>query len=584
MITSATALLRAALVALASLPNLAFAGLSDQEPPTAIIVTDDFVPLFDEWQPVSGAWSISAGTYNSTARGPTDVTRIVSYRVIDPNTPPVQTIDFEQFTDSARMRIRGTGAGSVGLVYLYQDASNYYELLLATDGTVSLHRTRSGITEQLASIDLHIQREVWYVVEVTWNSGVATVSINGLPAITGVQQREFTSGQVGFVTHDVVGQFDKLLVTTPFGDQPFKHDFSTAAPGWQPQSGQWTVANGTYNDATVQQTNITLAPIRTGVESSSDLTGSFIMRARMLNPYANAGNLVGFVFDYAVTSYDEVVFSSTGVARMNHVENGNVQTVATAAYNGRRNVWFDVLLDNGGSVWVDGKKIFDHVAVNPGAPPEGGVGLITHWAPGRFDDVWFDHGTFGDNCAKTFSTGPAPAAPSGTWTVSGGTLNATSVNSSSIALPCPFSGNSGGAAAGTDFVYKARLFNPYGAAGNQVGLVFNYQEPGGRSLYAGDYYELVFSSARNAVLNKFIQGVRYQVATFPHNVPSNTWFDVQLSRLGIFTTFKVNGVEIAHDVPQGELHGGSIGVVTHWSPGRFDNLSLQPNFDRPTTH
>jgi len=29
-------------------------------------------------------------------------------------------------------------------------------------------------------------------------------------------------------------------------------------------------------------------------------------------------------------------------------------------------------------------------------------------------------------------------------------------------------------------------------------------------------------------------------------------------------------------VPQGELHGGLIGVVTHWSPGRFDDLSLKP--------
>jgi len=36
--------------------------------------------------------------------------------------------------------------------------------------------------------------------------------------------------------------------------------------------------------------------------------------------------------------------------------------------------------------------------------------------------------------------------------------------------------------------------------------------------------------------------------------------------------------------PQGELHGGTIGVVTHWSPGRFDNVALQPNFARPTTH
>jgi hypothetical protein len=86
-------------------------------------------------------------------------------------------------------------------------------------------------------------------------------------------------------------------------------------------------------------------------------------------------------------SYDEVVFSPTGVAKMNHVENGKVQTVATAAYQGGRNVWFDVQLDATHSVWVNREKIFDHVPLHLGQPDEGGVGLITHWAPGRFDDV-----------------------------------------------------------------------------------------------------------------------------------------------------------------------------------------------------
>lgn len=574
MITSPTALLRAALVALASLPNFAAATLSGQEPPTAIIISEDFVLPDDSWQPASGSWSLNASTYNSTALGTTDLSRIVAYFDIAPDGSPSPTLDFDQWTVSARMRSRGNGAGAVGLVYQYQDAANYYEVRLSTNGIVSLNRIRSGSTDQLASVDLHVQREIWYVVEIQWDKGVTTLSINGQPVFTGVQQPEFTHGQVGLVTHDVVGQFDKMLVTTPFGDQPFNDTFSHDAPGWTPQSGQWNVANGTYNDSAVQQTNVTLAPIRTGADVGSDETGSFTVRARMLNPYANAGNLVGLVWDYAVTTYDEVVFSPTGVAKMNHVENGKVQTLATAAYNGHRNVWFDVQLDAGASVWVDGEKIFDHVPVHPGLPTEGGVGLITHWAPGRFDDVSFDHGFFSESCDKTFSSGPVVDIASGTWTVGGGTLNATSVNASSIELPCTNAGNQGGAHAGTDFVYSARLFNPYGGSGNLVGLAFNYQTLG--TLYAGDYYELVFSPARNAVLNKFIQGVRYQVATFPHNVPSNTWFDVQLIRSGIFTTFKVNGIEVAHAVPQGELHGGHIGVLTHWSPGRFDDVSLHP--------
>jgi hypothetical protein len=581
VITSPTALLRAALVVLAFLPDLAFGTLSDQTPPSAVIVREDFAPLTQEWQPVSGAWSVDAGKYNSTAAGTTDISRIVNYREIDPSAPPQPTLHFDRFTVSARMRIRGAGAGTVGIVYRYQDSANYYEALLSSNGTVSLRRTRFGSTTQLASTDLHIQREIWYLVEIKSDQGSNTLSINGQPVFADVLQLEFTMGQVGLVTHAVVGQFDKMLVTTPFGDQPFKHDFTTDAPGWEPQSGQWNVAGGTYNNAAVQATSVTLMPIRVGAQIGSDLTTSFTVRARMLNPYANTGNLVGLVFNYDGASYTEVVFSPKGVAKMNLVSNGRVQTLASAAYSGRRNVWFDVTLDHSASVWVDGKKLFDHVpGANPAMFAEGSVGLITHWAPGKFDDVWFDHDFFRSSCSETFSSSADFDTVSGTWAVNAGTLDATAVTPSSIALPCRQTD-----LVKTDFVYSARLFNPYGGSGNLVGLVFNYQLPG--TLYAGDYYELVFSpTGSGAFLNKVIQGVSYRVGAFPHNVPPNTWFDVQLIRSGIFTTIKVNGVTIAHDVPQADLPTGRLGVVAHWSPGRFDNLSVEANFARsgPTSN
>ena len=574
--TSPTLLLRAAFVVLLSLPSLAALALNDQTPPTAFIVKEDFVPLSQEWQAASGAWSINAGTYNSTAAGTTDITRIVHYRDIDASGQGTPVLTFDQFSFSARVRIKGEGM--VGIVYRYQDPANYFEALLSTDGSFIVRRVSSGRTDQFPAHNLGIRPNIWYDLSVQREkSGVITLSVNGQPVLIGLRGLGFSpGGQVGLVTHGVVGQFDKVQVTTPFGDQPFKHDFSSDAPGWTPQSGQWNVLNGTYNDAAVQQTNVTLAPIRTGVTSGPEKTSTYTVHARMLNPYANSGNLVGLVFNYGGASYTEVVFSPTGVAKMNLVTNGRVQTLATAAYGGRRNVWFDVQLDSTASVWVDGERIFDQVpGAHPSGVPEGGVGLITHWAPGKFDDVWFDHDFFRNPCSETFSTGPVPETASGTWAVSAGTLNATSVNAGSIALPCRVAGNFSGDDAGTDFVYGARLFNPYGASGNLVGLIFNYQERF-TSLYAGDYYELVFSPTGSAFLNKFIQGVSYRIETFQHNVPRNTWFDVQLFRSGIFTTFKVNGVTIARDVPQAELRGGRIGVITHWSPGRFDNLSLQP--------
>jgi hypothetical protein len=78
-------------------------------------------------------------------------------------------------------------------------------------------------------------------------------------------------------------------------------------------------------------------------------------------------------------------------------------------------------------------------------------------------------------------------------------------------------------------------------------------------------------------LRKFIHGVRYVVARGTHAVPRNVWFNLEVIRKGINTTVKVNGSTRIQNVPQGELPGGSAGAVTHWSKGRFDDLSVVPH-------
>jgi hypothetical protein len=136
-----------------------------------------------------------------------------------------------------------------------------------------------------------------------------------------------------------------------------------------------------------------------------------------------------------------VVFSPTGVAKLNLVQNGRVvQTLATANYGGRRNVAFEVKLENSPpfvSVSVNGTRIFDNIGgANPNLFAEGGVGLITHWAPGRFDNVEFSHTIFAP-CSIAFDEFPLFALiVSGTWDTAGGTLNSTAVDSSDIERLC----------------------------------------------------------------------------------------------------------------------------------------------------
>jgi hypothetical protein len=58
-------------------------------------------------------------------------------------------------------------------------------------------------------------------------------------------------------------------------------------------------------------------------------------------------------------------------------------------------------------------------------------------------------------------------------------------------------------------------------------------------------------------------------------VPRNVWLDVDVVRSGLSTKVLVNGNTIFDDVTQGELGAGDVGVVTHWSRGKFDDLNVE---------
>lgn len=569
------------------LPSAHVFALTDQEPPLAVIATDDFQPMQQVWQPVSGSWSVADKNYVAAFNADTSISTITQYRNIDPAAPPSPQLRQQNYIVRARVQVTGSNdTEQLGIVYGYQDPQNYYEATLSGEGGLRVFTIVDGIAHSAAP-DIGgtacrgaIPR-VWCEIEIHWNNGVTTVKVNGAQFFQPFPQNEFTFGQVGLVAHNTVGRFDKVFVGVPYGDQGFLETF-TRAPfvTFTPQAGQWAVTNGTYRSG-VQQTSITLAPIHTGINIPQ--TFEYTFRARLQNGYAGAGNLVGIVFNYeGSASYTEVVFSPTGVAKINRVENGVLRTLATTNYVGSQNVPFDVTLENSATtfrVLVDGVSLFESVAdPNPETFPQGGVGLITHWAPGRFDNVQFDHGIF-QPCSIAFD---GPLAPgwivSGAWNTNGGTLNdASAAQTDLVSFQC--FGNSVGDDSGTNASYKARLLNGYANSGNLVGLIFNYQDS--NSFYAGDYFEITFSPTGVAQLNKIIQGVRYPVVTTTHNAARNTWFGVEVIRTGINTTIKVNGVTIIDHAATGELRGGSIGVITHWAKGHFDDVSLTGFVETP---
>lgn len=343
-------------------------------------------------------------------------------------------------------------------------------------GQLSVRNVIDGnVTISAAASRVPLPPGTWFEIEVQWDRDrIVAIKLDGelLPFHEIFQGgvSALSAGRIGLITDGTTGGFDDVRVEVPSGDQFLLERLSDGmAQGWMAQSGQWAVS----------------------------------MRVRMLNPYGASGNLVGIVFNYrSPTEYSELVFSPTGIAKINNIAGGVRTTLASAPYNGRRNVWFDVLLENdfGVSVRVDGQRVFADVPANPNDFALGGVGLITHWAPGRFDDIRFVHGTIrADVCLQTFAGNLQPGEViRGAWDTIGGTLNRTTVRALGVAVFCR---------GGPDVTYRMKLRNEFGTSGNLVGLVYNYQ------LSGGDYYEAVFSTTGTALLKKVIRGVPTIVAS-----------------------------------------------------------------------
>ena len=554
----------------AALPATAPAVEADFDPPTAVIFLTDFTDatsIPENWQVDAGSWAAASGTFNSTSTVATATTTMPEY-VFNPIDPPNPGLN-PPYTYRARLLNQRAGAGNrAGIVFDYLDAANYDEVVFAPTGTFVARRVRGGTSMVLAqSTYPGGGQNVWVDVELRRLSSFAELRAGG-KVVAQLSDMQPNGGRLGLTTHDTRARFDQVSIAVPFDAQPFREAFDSGLPSWSTIGGEWSAGpGGTLSNTAVEHTS-SVFPDGVYIDVfSGDAVHLYTLRARMLNPYRGPGNLVGMFFNDGPEGRAEVVFSPTGVARINLIRNGATETVATASYSGGgRNVWFDVRTDVNSSnvtVAVNGVTVFD--TIDLAEIFQGVGGLVTHWAPGSFDDVWYDNRRIFQPLTETFDA-PTPASwdVSGTWDVASGRLINLSAGASDIVATACFCWE-------TDFSYRARLLNQYGASGNLVGVVYNYQRGG---LYRGDYYEVVFSPTGQAFLNKVLNGMRQRVATGTHNVPRNVWFTVQVLRQGLDTTVRVNGATIFNKVPQSELSFGEVGVVSHWAKAWFDNLSV----------
>ena len=558
---------------------------TNYEPPFATVAAEEFT----QGSPLTvhtGAWVASAGTYNSTSAS-TAIATIGEYTPELFGAPPDTSILSPHVWFRARMRNEHGGSNtSVGIVYRFQNRNSFHDVSFSPAGSVIFRTVVKGVATTLATGTYSGGGAgKWFDAEVSWTQGEAVVSVNGNPVLRAAEPADIPArGRVGLITRGTTAKFDRLRAVMQFGDPDFREDFSAGEPDWVHiiNTNNWSVANGVYQSPVEQSSaRLILLNVGVGMRAAAD---KFQLRARMLNPYGASGNRMGILYNWGSgdeLAWSEIVFGPDGIARANRVSWQppinqipiTVTPLATAPYPGRRGQWFDVdfradAVTGRIDVSVDGTPVFDGLLDSITGP----FGLVTHWTPGRFDDVWFNHELFPLQ-RETFAVPRNPSswlAVRGTWDTTGGTLNSNAAGARDLARMRTWQRS-------TDYKFSARMLNLYSASGNRIGLVFGYDPYDGLN---GDYYEVLFAPTGEAYLNKFIQGQLTQVAKASHGaVGRNVWFNVELIRQGPFATVRVNGQPVFQKVRAAQLDTPSnavwLGVTSRFARARFDDLRFE---------
>lgn len=538
----------------------------------------EFDPFYQDDFSLPGTisrWSITAGTWRFVEQefrnSSTNAISLATVERYDPSDLfPNDTIGGDLSLDVYFAIGSSSAAARAGVVFEFADANNFHEVTLSASGSVQLRSRIAGAGRIVATATAAAPgANKWVHLTLVRRGGRSTVAIDGVRVFDNVVQNGLESGDVGLITRSTSARFDDFDVRGFFRQDPYIEDFdSSTADGWRPLSGTWSAASKSYVNTAVIQTAITRGPL-TGLWDADlapfDLAYTF--KVRMLNPYGGSGNLVGIAWVRDPANYTEAVFSPTGEARLNTVANGVRMTIAAAQYAGAGpNRWFEVEVENDGDqpqmitrIKVNGVALFD-MAPNV---REGEVSLITHWAPGRFDDVrasprffrpFFEN--FDDLFAPKFNRPPS-------WRLENGVMNSSNIVAQDRLTIDPDAGWHELA----DIELRARLLNRFGNSGNLVG--FTYGE------HAQVFYEAVFSPTGVASLRKVVRGVPITLATASYQGGArNVAFDAQLIQIGERTTVKVNGVPVFENVLQPEAVGGRLGFVSHWSRVRIDDVTF----------
>lgn len=367
--------------------------------------------------------------------------------------------------------------------------------------------------------------------------------------------------------------------TDPFYQNNFA--FPEQIVDWQISAGTWQITNNRFVSSAGGAADIATVPVYDpGNFDFPTMDNDFALDVYAAIQSGTAQARVGAVYNFADPgNYYEVTITATGNAQLRSVVGGVASTIASATFTGPgTNKWIHVYLLRTGdrtTVEIDGVAVF--VNVPQAGLPEGDIGLITRNARAQFDDIearafslvrpYLEN--FNDLVANRWTV------RSGNWSAASGAYTNSSVAATTVTLsPLAEMNHFGQQTIPVSYTFKARMLNPYGGSGNLVGVVL-YRD-------AQNYNEIVFSPRGEARMNEVKNGVRTTLATAAYSGGGpNKSFDVEVTSLGFVDSsgyVRVNGATVFDTLPGSDLRDGSIGLITHWSPARFDDVRAVGGF------
>jgi hypothetical protein len=513
-----------------------------------------------DWDMATGAWAADGQTYNVTAAAAQSISVINTYQS-NPYSEPSPIEVAREYV--YRLRLMNPSAAAetrVGFVYNFQDPANYYELVFSPTGIAQVRRMIAGaVTVVFEAPYKEGGPTRWVNAELYANGTQMHLVVNGNTIISGLQQGELPQGRLGLVAHGTTAKFDHVIIDL-VTDHPMKETFDDGLAQRFPDgvdSNNWKIENGVLKNFTVLYTNKIAVARQAGWFGQTNT-----LRVRLRNPYGARGNLVGVYFDGGNL---EVLFSRTGFVRLDSVRlDGTRTTLASAPIPKLSSDWFEIVVACGvfTDVFLNGQLVLSYI-LGPNASPYD-AGLVTHWSPGEFDRVDFNDAFLIEPYTASFDAdGSSGAIVSGSWLARGGTYNSTAAGTADISTLSDSPSQPYAPERSMDFTYRARLLTP-ASAQQSVGLVTHYS--------GGEYYEVLLTGEGQIIAKKHVQRTVRGLASGTYTAAPNTWVTLELRCIRNKTSILVNGSQRVSGVLQGQLRGGRAGVITHSTPGKFDDV------------